>query len=334
MVRVANKSLDNLVLVSEKDYSNTIEAKIRPYLESISEKGFMHSDYGHEIYYEHFSILNAKGCVVILHGFTEGIRKYSEVIYTFIKQGYEVFMIEHFGHGSSTRSKEVYDDFSKVSVDDFEIYTDDVIKFTKEIVKGKTNCSKLILFGHSMGGGIATRVVEKEINLFNCCVLSSPMIGVNMGGIPNWIGRFLSSIMVKLGKKYDYVFGHHKFRDDGDFERSPDKSRERYNYFEKIKRENDRYKSNGATWAWVHSSLIATSKMIKDAKRIVIPILLLQAESDQSVRKDSQEKFSSIVDSCDIVEIKGSKHEIMFSSDSVNRVFWSEIFSFLSKENK
>ena len=330
MVRIANKKIDDLILISKKDYSNTIEKKVRPYLESIYEKGFMQSDYGHEIYYEHFNILNPKGCVVILHGFTEGIIKYSEVIYTFIMQGYEVFMIEHFGHGSSTRNKEVIDDWSKVSVDDFEIYTDDVIKFTKTIVKVNNNSSNLILFGHSMGGGIATRVIEKEPNLFTKCVLSSPMIGVNMGAIPAIVGRTLSSIMVKIGKKYDYVFGHHKFTDDGAFEKSPDKSRERYNYFEKIKRENDRYKSNGATWAWVHSSLIATSEMIKQANKVIIPTLLLQAEVDNSVRKDSQVKFASLVPSCDIVEVRDSKHEIMFSDDSVNRVFWSEIFAFLS----
>ena len=69
--------------------------------------------------------------------------------------------------------------------------------------------------------------------------------------------------------------------------------------------------------------------MVKEARKIIIPTLLLQAEVDHSVRKDSQVKFAAKVSSCDIVEIKGSKHEIMFSSDSVNLMFWSEIFSFL-----
>ena len=329
MVRVANKSLDNLVLIKENGYSNTIEKEIRPYLDTICDKGTMVSSYGHEIYYEHFNNPSAKGCVVILHGFTEGILKYSEIIYTFIKQGYEVFMIEHFGHGASTRNKEVLDDLSKVSVDDFEIYVDDVIRFTNTVVKKSKKAEKLYLFGHSMGGGIAARVIEKESKLFDKCVLSSPMIGVNMGALPYPVGRALAAIMVKLGRKYDYVLGHHKFSDDGDFEHSPDKSRERYNYFEKIKRENDRYKSNGATWAWVNSALKATSQMVKEARKITIPTLLLQAEVDHSVRKDSQVKFAAKVSSCDIVEIKGSKHEIMFSSDSVNLIFWSEIFSFL-----
>ena len=51
MVRVANKSLDNLVLIKENGYSNTIEKEIRPYLDTICDKGTMVSSYGHEIYY-------------------------------------------------------------------------------------------------------------------------------------------------------------------------------------------------------------------------------------------------------------------------------------------
>ena len=320
---------NDLVLIKEKDYENTIENSVRPYLESIKDSGFMTSRYNHQIYYEHFFKEDAKGCVLILHGFTEGIVKYSEVIYTFLMQGFEVYMIEHFGHGSSTRYKEVEADLSKVSVNDFNIYTDDVIDFTKNIIKKQSNNSSLYLFGHSMGGGIATRVIEKEPQLFNKCVLSSPMIGINMGPLPEWFAKALSGLMIKCGKAYDYVFSHHAFDDNGNFEASPDKSRERYNYFEKIKRENDRYKSNGACWNWVNQSIKATKEMKKQASKITIPVLLLQAEVDHSVKKSDQVKFSTLCNTCTIKEIKGSKHEIMFSKDDVNKEFWNEIFKFL-----
>ena len=67
---------NDLVLIKEKDYENTIEKSVRPYLESIKDSGFMTSRYNHQIYYEHFFKEDAKGCVLILHGFTEGIVKY------------------------------------------------------------------------------------------------------------------------------------------------------------------------------------------------------------------------------------------------------------------
>ena len=68
----------------------------------------------------------------------------------------------------------------------------------------------------------------------------------------------------------------------------------------------------------------------KQAGKIDCPVLLLQAETDHSVDKPSQVRFASLNDRITVKEIKGSKHEIMFSSDEVNRVFWSEVFSFLN----
>ena len=42
---------NELVLIKEKDYENTIEKSVRPYLESIKDSGFMTSRYNHKIYY-------------------------------------------------------------------------------------------------------------------------------------------------------------------------------------------------------------------------------------------------------------------------------------------
>ncbi|MDY4066910.1 serine aminopeptidase domain-containing protein, partial [Bullifex sp.] len=80
---------------------------------------------------------------------------------------------------------------------------------------------------------------------------------------------------------------------------------------------------------WVYQSIKATKEMKKQAEKISIPVLLLQAEVDHSVKQKDQVKFSSLCKTCTIKEIKGSKHEIMFSKDEVNKEFWSEIFKFL-----
>ncbi len=314
--------------ISENGYEETMRGKIIPYLSSLSERVDITSPRnGHRTVAEHFPLKDSRGTVVVLHGFTEGILKYSEAVYTFLSHGYEVYIIEHYGHGRSDRDEDVHDDPSKVSVKDFDIYTEDLLELVKKI---KTK--PLYLFGHSMGGGIAVRFLEEHPGYFDKAVLSAPMTGMNMGGIPVPIAKALSGLMCALGKGGSYVLGHHAFTDDGDFEHSPDKSRERWAFFEKIKRENTCYRSNGATWAWVRSSLKATSlmKRKKEAQRIDCPVLLLQAESDHSVDKPSQVRFSALSDKITLKEIKGSKHEIMFSSDDVNRTFWSEVFSFLS----
>ena len=41
---------NDLVLIKEKGYENTIENSVRPYLDSIKDSGFMISRYNHKIY--------------------------------------------------------------------------------------------------------------------------------------------------------------------------------------------------------------------------------------------------------------------------------------------
>lgn len=314
--------------ISAEGYERKMKEEILPYLSSISVRRDITSPRdGHRTVCEHFPLKDSRGTVVVLHGFTEGIMKYGEAIYTFLSHGYEVYMIEHYGHGRSDRDAGVSDDPSKVSVRDFDIYVEDVLELVRSI-----NAKPLYLFGHSMGGGIAVRFLEEYPGYFDRAVLSAPMTGISMGGLPVGFAKFLSELMCALKKGNSYVPGHHAFTDDGDFEHSPDTSRERWAFFEKIKRENECYRSNGATWNWVRSSLKAVSLMSdpKQAGKIDCPVLLLQAETDHSVDKPSQVRFASLNDRITVKEIKGSKHEIMFSSDEVNRVFWSEVFSFLN----
>ena len=171
-------SRDDFVIISEENYSETMDNVVKPYLESIKTIGTLSSNRdGHRIYYEYFDIDDEKGSVVILHGFTEFIRKYSEIIYYFSRSGYDVYMIEHYGHGYSERRDDVSDNLSKVAVDDFDVYTEDVKQFLEEVVLPISKDNKLVLFGHSMGGGIATRFLELYPDVFDFAILSSPMIG-------------------------------------------------------------------------------------------------------------------------------------------------------------
>ena len=122
-------------IVSEDNYSKTMSEEVEPYLNSIKRNGTLSSNRdGHRIYYEIFDVDNEKGSVVILHGFTEFIRKYSEIIFYFNRAGYDVYMIEHYGHGYSERREDVSNELSKVAVDDFNVYTEDVKQFVDEVV--------------------------------------------------------------------------------------------------------------------------------------------------------------------------------------------------------
>ncbi|MCI7806199.1 MAG: alpha/beta hydrolase [Spirochaetales bacterium] len=327
-------SREDFEIIPEDDYYDQMKYMVEPCLDSIKSAGTLSAlRDGHRIYYEYFDVPEEKGSVVILHGFTEFIRKYSEIIYYFTRAGYDVYMIEHYGHGYSERSESVDGNLSKVAVDDFEVYTNDVKQFVDEVVLPLSGDNPLVLFGHSMGGGIATRFLEIYPDVFDYAILSSPMIGINLGAVPEWAAKFLSGSANVLGQGAGYVFGHYDwdaieaFSDPG----CPATSYPRYYYFFEMRTENEYHQTYGATWSWLNSALKATEKMVRkeEAEKVTIPVLLFQAETDSLVRNDRQNEFASKAANVHVVKCPDSHHEIFNSPDAVANAYWVTVFDFL-----
>ncbi|MCF0187500.1 MAG: alpha/beta hydrolase, partial [Bacteroidaceae bacterium] len=74
---------------------------------------------------------NARGTVIISHGFCEFITKFYEMLYFFYQAGYSVFMPEHRGHGFSHREVANPD---IVHIDDFHTYVSDFENFFEKVV--------------------------------------------------------------------------------------------------------------------------------------------------------------------------------------------------------
>ncbi|NLZ67819.1 MAG: hypothetical protein GX903_02300, partial [Spirochaetales bacterium] len=111
-VLVPETNYGGLEIINEQDYAKEMDTIVLPYLESKRHYNVIYSkEDNHRIYYEYFDNENEKGTIVILHGFSEFVNKYNEVAYYFLKQNYDVYLIEHFGHGFSERNIE---DLSKV----------------------------------------------------------------------------------------------------------------------------------------------------------------------------------------------------------------------------
>ena len=325
---------EDFSIVAEDNYQETMKTIVEPYLDSIRHIGTLSAlKDGHRIYYEYFDIEEEKGSVVILHGFTEFIRKYSEIIYYFSQAGYDVYMIEHYGHGYSERRSDVQDNLSKVAVDDFDVYTEDVKQFVDHVVLPKAKDNPLILFGHSMGGGVATRFLEIYPDIFSYAILSSPMIGIEMGAVPEFVAKFLSSSANLFGRGDDYIFGHYDwdaieaFSDPG----CPATSYPRYKYFFDMRTEDEYHQTYGATWSWLNAAIKATEKMVKksEAGKVKIPVLLFQAETDSLVRNDRQMEFASKAENVNVVMCPYAHHEIFNSPDAVANAYWVTVFDFL-----
>lgn len=302
--------------IYEKNYKEDMRKKVEPYLKKKLKTGYLLGKNDLKLYYEKFIVEKPKANIVICHGFGECIEKYYELIYYFMLERYSVFILQHRGHGKSER---LGIDESQINVESFDYYVEDFKKFLDEIVIPNNKNKGIFLFAHSMGGGIGTVFLEKYTQYFKAAVLSSPMHEINTGRIPKALAHTISTSMKLLGMKKRYIPGHTPYIEKNKFESRATSSRARYEYvYEKIKN-NKEYQSGGSSVLWYLESSKATRNLVKseNASKVKIPVLLFQTEYDTYVKPKAQNKFAAYAKNCNLIQVKGSKHEAYFEKDEI-----------------
>ena len=170
-----------------------------------------------------------RGAIVISHGFTEFVRKYSEMAWYFLLAGYSVCILEHRGHGHSAHD---VSNPSLVWIDDWRRYVADFAAFADTVGREYACGEPLNLYCHSMGGGIGAAVMEHYPSLFDKAVLSAPMIAPVVG-MPTWIARIATGALCGLGFGKARVFGHTDFSPELDLDEHKGASEARVRWFHK-----------------------------------------------------------------------------------------------------
>ena len=77
--------------ITEENYAQLMQTEAEPYLAARRETGLDSRVEGEAIYFEHYRADAPKGVIVISHGFTESVAKFTESIYYMLQAGYEVW---------------------------------------------------------------------------------------------------------------------------------------------------------------------------------------------------------------------------------------------------
>ncbi|OOM71853.1 lysophospholipase L2 [Clostridium puniceum] len=86
------------IYISENNYTKDMTNIVEPYINNALESGYVDGDEDIKLYYEKYKVKDAKGNIVLCHGYTESLERYHELSYYFMKNGYNVFGVEHRGH--------------------------------------------------------------------------------------------------------------------------------------------------------------------------------------------------------------------------------------------
>lgn len=309
--------------LTEKTFAEGIK-RIEKQLDTIKTEGFITSFDGVKLYYEFFKVENAKATVVAVHGLSEFTKKYYEFTYALTESGFNVMLFDQRCHGLSGRLTE---DVRLIHVDKFSDYVKDLELI---IEKTKTLSEKPVyIYAHSMGGAVTTFYLEKHDDVEKT-VLAAPMFLPVAGGLPPFLARILLFFCkMRVGKSTRFRYTK-DFNPNHQFKNTSDASYARFCHNMDMRRSDERYQSTPLTVGWTLCSLCLVPALMRAAKSITAPILLLSPENDTVVKIKPQYRFARLCKSCDLQAVKNAKHSMLTGDDETVKSHLLQIIDYFS----
>lgn len=319
-----SKTEDRGYLATEK-YRETMDTVVVPYLQAREAEGTLTAEDGITLYYKTYQQEDAKGGIVISHGFTENMDKYREVSYYFLNQGYSVYIMDHRGHGYSERE---VSDLSMVHVESFQDYVDDFKLFVDTVAKRENADKPLFIFAHSMGGGIAAAYLEQNPQDITAAVLSAPMMEIQTGDYPAWTSHLIAKFYRFVGRGDTYIWGSGPFNGEFDANTSSALDVERGYYYFTLRNSDEMLQATGGSFTWLDSCLKGTKQIIDHAKDAVTPILLFHPENDDLVGANGHYRFAADAPNTQMIYVAESRHEVFNTPKEIMVPYYNTIFEF------
>ena len=291
-----------------------------------------------------------RGTVCLIHGRTECIEKYYEVIEELRSRGLVVATFDWRGQGLSER---LLKDPFRGYVRHFTHYHRDLEAFLMKFVS--THCpGPYFALGHSMGGHILFSQSQGGLSrFFDRMVLTAPMLhlaprmllgfhwlwpgrnAVNNKIISQrptrWVTGFLRFFC--LGKSYVKGGGGdiiHPF--EGNLITS---DKERFDRYNELLAAHPELGIGSATNTWMHAACRSMKQILKFKfiRAIDVPMLIIASGSDQVVSTPSIEKVTHKMRAGHHIIIRSARHEIMLENDELREQFWAAFDAFIPGEN-
>lgn len=318
--------MKSLHILTEEEFPQRI-GTIKAQLESICHEGYLTGVKNCRLHYAYFLAENSRGSVVIVHGLSEFIPKYYELIHYFLEQGYNAFICEHRCHGLSDRLTDRPD---VLHTDSFDDYAADLDLFIRQIVE-PVDSRPLQLYAHSMGGAIAVIYMAKYRHNVRRAVLSSPLMQPVVGPVPHWVAR--ASVLLdnlRWGSKKKFRRSK-EFNPDFPFEKANDISYSRFFHNQQLRCTHPEYQTTPTSNGWVRGSLTLRNRLPRLGRKLKTPILLLSAENDTTVINEAQHRFAKRCPVCRLEVMAGSKHSMMTGDHATITDFMERMLTFFEE---
>ena len=313
-------------VIKEDEYLQCI-IEVEETLSAHAKEGTFKSFDGLNIFYRNYLVENPVGSIVIVHGFTEYCKKYTELAWYFINNGYNVFTYDHRGHGLSERQVE---GLVLAHVNSFEDYVKDLERFIEDIVVPCAGKENINIFSHSMGGSVTTLYLMRCGDRISRALLSSPMVYPFTSDCPITV---LKLMLKQHARKngWDARFKYASdFNPDHPFDKSHDTSYPRFRHNLDVRLSDERYQTSASTNRWMYEAVTVGKKMLrtKDLKKIKAKVLVISSGEDTVVRPKPQKKLADRL-GCGFMKIEGAKHSAFICASEKLEKYVQTVFAFL-----
>jgi lysophospholipase len=291
--------------------------------------GYFTTSDGLKLRYGLSHVAKARGTVVVLQGRGDFLERYFETFRDLNALGFTVASFDFRGQGGSAR---LQSDAFRSNVPDFKLYDEDLASFMKQHVL--PDCpSPFFLLGHSMGGCVALRALQKR-NWFSRAVLTSPMLDVNTGRWPRPMAQWVSTSLARLGFG-NFLAPGRPSRPLGpkDFvgnDLTGDQLR--YDRDQRVLQATPSLGIGGATIGWLDGAFRSMGELARlpAGTRLLAPTLIVAAGRERVTVTEACRDFARRVVNVSLIVIGEARHEILMEKDAVRAQFWAAFDSFIS----
>ena len=314
-----------LDVLNEESYLQEMQ-NITHILDEYKVSGYMESFDQNKIYYEYYLAENPKASVVIVHGFKEFAKKYTEICWYFLQMGYNVFLYDQRGHGFSYRENDL---IHVVHINEFSDYTKDLDMLIQKIVQPNSPDLPIYLYGHSMGGAVAMFYIAQANSVALKTVLAAPMIYPECISLPRQILRVL---IKRRAQKVGWDTGS-KVTEDFDPEQCYAQSSElsdcRFNYTQGLRMNEPKYQHvcSSNRWNYEALGLIKTLLSKKKIAEVKSDVLMITAGQDVVVKRKPQKIYAKRM-GCAYKCFKTAKHSLHAQKTEELSEYLNEVFAF------
>ena len=296
--------------------------------ENLEFKGFVTPD-GVQHRYAVARVENAKGTIVLLHGFSEFIEKFFELIRDLNAAGYHVYSFDWRGQGKSARY--FPDNIEQVYHDGFDKDAQNLRYFVETVVPHDLPRFAL---AHSMGGHITMLTLHAYPDLFQAAALSAPMVAFPLP-YPRWLARIVLNVMrlFRLQKRTVGEGGHWRYKapplENDPRSRDPERRLVQYKWCEA----DEGLRMGDITFQWVYHALKSVITLGDKGflEGVKTPLLIGKAEMDQIVDNAAIDRAARRLPNARVVTLKGAQHELLMERDHIRDEFLSETLAFFEQ---